>query len=231
MGNTLQREKIETMIKVTYIDSAGTDETIIAAARQSTDGAFRGWGTPEKPGDEKLLKYLWDHRHSVPFEFCQLHIQIDAPIFVARQVYTHRTFSRSEMSGRYVEMALDFHEPNAWRVQATKNKQASAGVLDAIKQSVATNIYRGALQAIEHAYTALLALGVSREQARYILPLSTMTRWRMSGDLRCWLAFLDLRMASDVQEETRDLANQVAAIIHERWPRTAEVAGLPKVDK
>ena len=217
------------MIKVTYIDSAGTDETIIAAARQSTDGAFRGWGSPEKPGDEKLLKYLWDHQHSSVFEFCQLHVEIEAPIFVARQVFRHRTFSYSEVSGRYVEMPTNFHLPD-WKKQAEKNRQASGEGLGE-NQLLADTCYKEGLRAATVAYKQLLNLGVSKEQARMVLPLSLMTRWRMSGDLRCWLAFLKLRMASDVQEETRDLANQVAAIIHERWPRTAEVVGLPKVDK
>ena len=217
------------MIKVTYIDSAGTDETIIAAARQSTDGAFRGWGTPEKPGDEKLLKYLHTRGHSSVFEFCQLHVEIEAPIFVARQVFRHRTFSFSEVSGRYVEMPMNFHFPE-WKKQAEKNRQASGEGLGE-NQLLADTCYKEGLRAATVAYKQLLTLGVSKEQARAVLPLSLMTRWRMSGDLRCWLAFLKLRMASDVQEETRDLANQVAAIIHERWPRTAEVVGLPKVNK
>lgn len=212
------------MITVKRIDHMGSDADIVAAARQSTDGAFRGWGTEEKPGDEKLLKYLWEHKHSTPFEFCSLHVEVSAPIFVARQVFRHRTFSFSEVSGRYVEIGEDVYAPKVWRGQGKTNRQGSAEPV--AEQRDAAQAYALGVEAARAVYRHLLSLGVSREQARLVLPVSTMTRWRMAGNLRNWLAFLKLRLAPDVQDETRLVAENVAEIVAETWPRTWAIAGM-----
>lgn len=212
------------MITVKVVDHMGSDADIVAAARQSTDGAFRGWGTEEKPGDEKLLRYLWEHKHSTPFEFCSLHVEVEAPIFVARQIFRHRTFSFSEVSGRYVEIGEDVYAPKVWRGQGKTNRQGSAEPV--AEQGDAAQAYALGVEAAQAVYRHLLSLGVSREQARLILPVSTMTRWRMAGNLRNWLAFLKLRLAPDVQEETRLVAQQVAEIVAETWPRTWAIAGM-----
>ena len=113
------------MITVKRIDHMGSDADIVAAARQSTDGAFRGWGTEEKPGDEKLLKYLWEHKHSTPFNSARCMSRSPAPIFVARQVFRHRTFSFSEVSGRYVEIGEDVYAPKVWRDRARRTGRAA----------------------------------------------------------------------------------------------------------
>lgn len=214
------------MITVKHIDHMGSDADIVAAARQSTDGAFRGWGTEENPGDEKLLRYLWEHKHSTPFEFCSLHVEVEAPIFVARQIFRHRTFSFSEVSGRYVEIGEDVYAPKVWRGQGKTNRQGSAEPLYEESQECAHEAYAEAVARAKETYAYLLSCGVSREQARLVLPVSTMTRWRMAGNLRNWLAFLTLRLAPDVQEETRLVAQQIAAIVAETWPRTWAIAGM-----
>ena len=133
------------MIAVKRIDHMGSDADIVAAARQSTDGAFRGWGTEEKPGDEKLLRYMWEHRHSTPFEFCSLHVEVEAPIFVARQIFRHRTFSFSEVSGRYVEIGEDVYAPKVWRGQGKTNRQGSAEPLYEESQECAHEAYAEAV--------------------------------------------------------------------------------------
>lgn len=76
---------------VKLIESWGSDQSIIEAARMSTGKGFNGWGTPETPGDEKLLRYLYTHKHSTPFEMAGLTVEVKAPIFVFREWHRHRT--------------------------------------------------------------------------------------------------------------------------------------------
>jgi thymidylate synthase (FAD) len=89
---------------VELIESWGSDERIIEAARMSTGKGFTGWGTPEKPGDEKLLRFLWKNQHATPFEMAGMTIEVKAPIFVFREWHRHRTQSYNEMSARYVPL-------------------------------------------------------------------------------------------------------------------------------
>src|SRR5882762_10021205 len=121
-------EKILDHGHVSVIQTWGSDELICRAARQSTDGAFRGWGTPDKPGDEKFLRFLWTYRHTVPFEHCGATFEVKAPITVMEQWYTHRTQSRSRMSGRYTELPGDDYVPSVETLmldQEGANKQAN----------------------------------------------------------------------------------------------------------
>src|SRR5690606_23323400 len=91
---------------VRLVEAWGSDERIIEAARMSTGKGFLGWGPKEdgKPGDEKLLRYLWEHKHATPFEMAGLVVEVQAPIFVFREWHRHRTQSFSELSARYVPM-------------------------------------------------------------------------------------------------------------------------------
>lgn len=207
-------------VKVTLVDAMGDDARIVATARQSTDGAFRGWGTEESPGDERLLRWMMMHKHDSVFEFGTLHVHIDAPLFVARQVMRHRTFSFSEMSGRYVEMKNEAYRPDAWYGQSKTNKQGSSDPLHDAAQDEAYEVYDEQIESAYRAYRRLLAIGVCKEQARYVIPLSEMTHWDMCGDLRAWLGFILLRKPENVQHETRVICAQVEKLVAERWPRT-----------
>ena len=82
---------------VRLIESWGSDERIIESARMSTAKGFLGWGTPDAPGDEKLLKFLWDKQHATPFEMAGLVVEVKAPIVVFREWHRHRTQSYNEM--------------------------------------------------------------------------------------------------------------------------------------
>ena len=86
----------------------GADEQIIEAARMSTNKGFQGWGHPAEPGDERLLAYLWKHKHHSPFEMAGLTVEVKAPLMVFREWHRHRTFSYNEMSGRYTQMLEEF---------------------------------------------------------------------------------------------------------------------------
>lgn len=194
---------------------------IIEAARQSTQGSFRGWGD-----DHKLLKYLHDNGHATPFEFAGLVIEVQAPIFVFREWHRHRTQSYNEMSARYAPLPDINYVPTVSRmmVDGGKNKQAGA-VADArdLTDGIAglfrkqwTNFYETA----EALYQDALANGVPKELARIVLPVGRYSRMRASANLRNWLSFLTLRMAPNAQWEIRQYAEAVGKVIEYAFPET-----------
>jgi thymidylate synthase (FAD) len=209
---------------VEHIETWGSDERIIEAARMSTAKGFQGWGTSEQSGDEKLLRFLWEHKHATPFEMAGLVIEVQAPIFVFREWHRHRTQSYNELSARYTALPDLFYIPTHERLKAAKqsaaNKQGSAdGFSDGDAEKIAaclTTCYQNA----RYNYETLLKVGVAREIARLVIPVSQYSRMRASANLRNWLAFLTLRMAPNAQWEIRQYANAVGTIIAERFPRT-----------
>ena len=199
---------------------------IIEAARQSTQGSFRGW---EK--DERLLKYLFENKHSTPFEFSGMTIEVKAPIFIFRQWHRHRTQSYNEASSRYCELATENYIPALSRLMSgadknntSNNKQAGA-VKDApvLTLPVAQHFIKGLERAYENfeiEYQAALKVGVPKELARIGMPVGRYSQMRATANLRNWLAFLTLRMDPHAQWEIRQFANAVAKIIEQEFPRT-----------
>lgn len=230
---------------LTLIESWGSDERIIEAARQSTSGAFRGWGTghaeecPQKDtsltsspcarcgassGDEKLLAYLYTHKHMTPFEMAGLTIEVQAPIFVFREWHRHRTQSYNEMSSRYTVLPDLSYLPSEDRMMRSKQSQTNKqGSQEGFGHAHAVRL-RAAMEASQKEarilYENLLREGVSREIARLVLPVTQYSRMRASANLRNWLGFLTLRTAPDAQEEIRVYANALATLIEEAFPRT-----------
>ena len=208
---------------VRLVESWGSDEGIVAAARMSTDGAFRGW-----PQDERLLRRLWRDRHSSPFEQAGLAVEVRAPIFVLRQWQRHRTQSVNEESARYVALEAVDYAPTLDRVmsggQSADNRQASG---EPVTREAATTWLQALASLQAHAegvYQLGLEAGISRELARCALTVGRFSRMRASANLRNWLAFLALRLAPDAQPEIRDYARAVAALVAERFPRTWAIA-------
>lgn len=207
---------------------------IIEAARQSTQGSFRGW---EK--DEKLLRFLYQNKHATPFEFAGLVIEVQAPIFVFREWHRHRTQSYNEMSARYEPLPDLYYIPDHKNLVSrimnglvSKNKQeASANTIPLIPEKefeehaemVATT-FLGKLNyeyaECEGVYQKALHSGVPKELARCIMPVGHYSRMRASANLRNWLAFLTLRMDEKAQWEIRQFANAVGEIIAVSFPRT-----------
>lgn len=201
---------------------------IIEAARQSTQGSFRGWSE-----DARLLKYLHDHHHATPFEFAGMVIEVQAPIFVFREWHRHRTQSYNEMSARYSPIPDEKYLPSMDRLmqvnEKTNNKQA--GNVGGIELS-GDNAMRW-LEMVGHAYAVAaeayrfgLAVGVEKGLARIPMPVGNFTRMRAQANLRNWLAFLTLRMDPAAQWEIRGYANAVGKFIAAKFPRTAELFGL-----
>lgn len=210
---------------VKFIESWGSDSRIIEAARMSTDKGFLGWGPKEdgSPGDEKLLAYLWNHKHATPFEMAGMVIEVKAPIFVFREWHRHRTQSYNEMSARYIPLPDENYIPTVDRLMLSggANKQAQglkAITVDAAEQFQITLAAHYA--DTQRRYEVALASGVSKELARLLLPVARYSRMRASTNLRNWLAFLTLRMAPDAQWEIRQFANSVGNLIQQKFPRT-----------
>lgn len=212
---------------VTLIESWGSDERIIESARMSTGKGFLGWGTSEVPGDEKLLRFLWEHRHGTPFEMAGMTLEIKAPIIVFREWHRHRTQSYNEMSARYIPLPDENYVPSVDRIMLTAsggNKQASAATGAASLTPKEAERFRVALAEMyasqEALYKTALAAGVPKELARVHLPVGRYSRMRASANLRNWLAFLTLRLDSAAQWEIRQYAEIVGSIVAARFPRT-----------
>ena len=179
-----------------------------------------------KHGDEKLLRYLWEHKHATPFEMAGLVIEVQAPIFVFREWHRHRTQSYNEMSARYVPLPDVNYIPSVERllINSKTNKQAGtvdgAAILDDDGALGFQRRLRDSYDGAEAFYQWALGAGVPKELARVHLPVGRYSRMRASANLRNWLAFLTLRMDQAAQWEIRQYANAVGDLIAERFPRT-----------
>lgn len=233
---------------VELIETWGSDERIIEAARMSTAKGFQGWGpnyhkppcrtdVPLYPseagpcsvcgvkhGDEKLLKYLWEHKHHTPFEMAGMTIEVQAPIFVFREWHRHRTQSYSELSGRYTPIPDLHYIPSGERIVqgvASTNKQAQGVVLaDPVKVDEWVQILREVTALSQRAYELGLAAGVPKELARLSVQVNRYSRMRASANLRNWLAFLTLRLAPNAQWEIQQYAGAVGHFVAKTFPRT-----------
>ena len=212
---------------VQQVEHWGSDEAIVEAARMSTNKGFLGWGTADEPGDEKLLRYLYTHKHSTPFEMAGLVVEVKAPIFVFREWHRHRTQSYNEMSARYVPLPDQNYMPTIERLMdgantETANKQAQGNGRQLTNQDAQNWWSRldKAYTYCEDVYQEGLRLGIPKELARLPLPVARYSRMRASANLRNWLGFLALRQAPDAQWEIREYANAVGQIIAESFPRT-----------
>jgi thymidylate synthase (FAD) len=202
-------------------DGIDCEAGIIEAARQSTQGSFRGWDQ-----DAKLLAHLYGNNHATPFEFAGMVIEVQAPIFVFREWHRHRTQSYNEMSARYAPLPDLHYEPDRAVIiergrAVTGNKQA-AGVAEFRESAV--DAWRANLadqyRAAEQVYRSALASGIPKELARLSMPVGHYSRMRAQATLRNWLAFLTLRMDPNAQWEIRQFANAVGEVISEQFPQT-----------
>jgi len=203
---------------VEIIETYGSDERIIEAARMSTGKGFQGWDK-----DAKLLKYLWEHKHLTPFEMAGAIFEIKAPIFVFREWHRHRTQSYNEMSARYIPIPNEHYVPLLSRVEPkdTNNKQAaSATPYNATAAKIWIDWLDVEYQRANLYYQNGLDAGVPKEIARLIMPVGRYSKMRANANLRNWLAFLTLRMDENAQWEIRQYAQSVHSFLQERFPRT-----------
>jgi thymidylate synthase (FAD) len=219
-------------IEVKYIDHCGSDLTTVNAARVSF-GKKSEWEWVSLPAtnsyntfdpkvkklsdrDTKLINYLAKHKHISPFGHAFASFHIKAPIFVARQLVKHKFLRWNEISRRYVDNELEFYTPDVWRGRSADKKQGSEGEvkLGTLDDNIVSESPFEALCA----YSALINAGVAPEQARMVLPQSTMTEWYWSGSLDAFADMCRLRCKEDTQYESRLVADQVSTIMQDLYP-------------
>jgi len=214
------------MIKVTYIDHMGSDLSVVNAARVSFGKKSEALGTSGVVGepmtpilndpDKKLIKYLAKHRHMSPFGHAFASFHVKAPIFVARQLVKHKFLRWNEISRRYVDDEPEFYEPDEWRDKNVDKKQGSGGKS---QSQYFPNIYvKEVADKALGDYKKMLVQGICPEQARMVLPQSTMTEWHWSGSLDAFADMCNLRCKEDTQLETRLVANQICDSMHKLFP-------------
>jgi len=228
-------------VKVTYIYHCGSDWTTVNAARVSfgKKSYAEGWDCidiEDRSGDLvavlsdkdiKLIKYLAKHKHYSPFGHAFASFHVKAPIFVARQLVKHKFLRWNEISRRYVEDEPEFYVPEVWRGKAQDKKQGSAGVITTScvqdfdgemthPRFVADDVNSYAIAI----YERMLKAGVAPEQARMVLPQSTMTEWYWSGSLDSFANMCNLRLKDDTQYETRVVAQQVDEVMVKLFPHS-----------
>ena len=191
---------------VALIDSMGNSLSVVNDARQSFDNRKEQWD--EK--DEKLLNYLAREHHTSPFRGVVFKWQVKAPLFVARQWWKHTVASTfvddqlgwNEKSFRYCSAEdAQFYMPDQFLGQAESNRQASAGPLGASEQSRARLFYVQGIATAKAAYEELIAMGVSKEQARAILPPAMYTSFAWTCSLQALFHFISLRIGKGAQRE------------------------------
>ncbi|MBP3558432.1 MAG: FAD-dependent thymidylate synthase [Thermoguttaceae bacterium] len=191
---------------VALVDAMGDDAAIAQAARVSY-----GAGTRSVSDDRQLIRYLARHRHTTPFEMAEIKLLVRVPMDVWRQWIRHRSASVNEYSTRY-SVAIDSANataPDAWRRQATSNRQGSEGGFDAEIGAELTASEAAFQRSARELYERRVELGVAREQARKDLPLSTYTEAYWKIDLHNLFHFLSLRMEKHAQLEIREYATTI----------------------
>ena len=173
----------------------------------------------------RLIRYLIKHKHWSPFEMASMQVEINTTRAVAAQVLRHRSFSFQEFSQRYssVDQLGTIGVPHL-RSQDLKNKQAShddlePGAVELMEKQI-TQIYASAFDYYEY----LLDQGVAKECARSILPLGTPTRLYMSGSIRSWIHYIQIRAGIETQLEHRLIAEAIKDIFEEQLPNVYEAA-------
>jgi thymidylate synthase (FAD) len=205
---------------VRCVDYMGDDAAIVQAARVSY-----GKGTKAVRQDRGLLRYLLRHRHTSPFEMCEIKLHCKMPIFVARQWIRHRTANVNEYSARYSVLDREFYVPDNEHlaVQAKNNKQGRGAVLDAEQSAQVLHLLkRDADQCYDTYQTLMTEHQLARELARMNLPVNYYTQWYWKIDLHNLLHFLSLRIHPHAQYEIRVFGEAIADLVKAWVPLTFE---------
>ena len=162
----------------------------------------------------KLIKYLVEHGHTSPMRHSTLQFRIKCPIYIERQLHKHQVgVSVNSVSGRYVDFSDSYYEIQFgdWRKQSKSSKQGSEGLVE--NQDNCVGIQTQAIEFCKRAYNALLQEGVSKEQARSVLPLSLETEFIWTGTFLAFIHMCNLRLKSDTQAETREVVQQMLDLV------------------
>ena len=215
---------------VRVIDYMGDDAAVVQAARVSY-----GRGTKRVSEDRGLIQYLMRHRHTTPFEMCEIKFHVKLPIFVARQWIRHRTANVNEYSARYSILDKEFYvpAPDQLAAQSKSNRQGRGDLLEGAEAHHVLELLRADAERVYASYAAMLneaeggardphRQGLARELARMNLSLNFYTQWYWKTDLFNLMNFLALRADPHAQYEIRVYAQAMLGMM-ERWvPMTAE---------
>lgn len=194
----------------------------------------------DNPDYAKLIKYLIRNNHWSPFEHAFMTFEITTSMAIGEQLLRHRSFTFQKFSGRYSEFT-EF-EPIELRKQATKNRQSSLEVFDPIIDSFhvygapdyevhASEAIIQHLKTTTELYRRLIDAGVAKEQARFVLPATTQTTMYMTGSIRSWIHYIELRDDEHVQKEHRLITQAIRSIFNEYLPTVAAALAQLKKEK
>jgi thymidylate synthase (FAD) len=215
---------------IRVVDYMGDDDAVVQAARVSY-----GRGTRRVSEDSGLIRYLMRHRHSTPFEMCEIKFHVKLPIFIARQWIRHRTANVNEYSARYSILDREFYIPAQEHLaaQSATNRQGRGAVLTGAEAEEVLRVLReDATRNYDH-YAAMLnedvegnpadpaRAGLARELARMNLTLNTYTQWYWKTDLHNLMHFLSLRADAHAQYEIRAYAEAMMECLDAWVPLTA----------
>jgi thymidylate synthase (FAD) len=191
------------------------DELIAYMARVSNPN-----NQDNKETAPKLIKYLKDNGHWSPFEMVNMCVEINTTRDIARQILRHRSFSFQEFSQRYAEVAVSMETSEA-RMQDVTNRQNSIESTDVVLKSWWQSMQQRVADDAEYVYHTALSKGIAKEVARKVLPEGlTPTRMYMSGNLRSWLHYVNVRCDKATQKEHREIAEQCKALLVTHFPST-----------
>ena len=191
-------------MKAELLSHFGSDLTITNTARVSYGKQVDEFTDK----DIKLINYLVKHGHTSPFRHCTLQFRINCPIYVERQLFKHQVgWAANSISGRYVDFSDTYTTVTEWRKQSTSSKQGSEGVIE--NQELASIIEADIIERCKGAYEKLIELGVSKEQARTILPLNLNTTFIWTGSFQAFIHLCNLRLKPDAQQETREVVAEM----------------------
>lgn len=219
---------------IRVIDYMGDDGAIVQAARVSY-----GRGTRRVSEDAGLIRYLMRHRHSTPFEMCEIKFHVKLPIFVARQWIRHRTANVNEYSARYSVLDREFYIPAPAQLaaQSDSNRQGRGEVLEGAEAAEVLALLREDASRCHDHYVHMLneddggaavdpaRQGLARELARMNLTLNTYTQWYWKTDLHNLLHFCSLRADAHAQYEIRVYADAILDLVRD-WVPAAHAAFL-----
>tara|TARA_Y100001970_G_C14233381_1_gene860197 strand:- start:2420 stop:3367 length:948 start_codon:yes stop_codon:yes gene_type:complete len=216
---------------VRVVDYMGDDTSIVQSARVSY-----GKGTKKVSTDSGLIKYLMRHRHSTPFEMCEIKYHVKLPIFIARQWIRHRTANVNEYSARYSVLDKEFYIPSKENLaaQSTNNRQGRGNLINGSQADEILNLLKDDAERNYKNYEKMLnekydgstidesKQGLARELARMNLTLNAYTQWYWKTDLLNLLNFLSLRADNHAQYEIRAYANVMIDTLKKWVPITYE---------
>jgi len=210
---------------VKLLETFGDELTIVNAARVS----FGVQKTELSPGDTRLIKYLYKHKHYSPFRHLMFRFHIKAPEVVMRQLYKHvvgieatssdavKDHAWNEISGRY-KPVQEYYYPLVWRKQSADSKQASDGVVSTEMNELLQEKFKNHMQETITLYEELLDRGVAREQARLVLPMNQYTEVIWTCSAQALLNFIWLRDEETAQVEIQQYAKAMRLMVREKFP-------------